>query len=107
MSKKKLNVFKAIADPTRREIIHLLVLATTAMSINQLSDHFDVSRQAVSKHLTVLSEAGLITFSTEGREKFCYPDLKPLKEVHQWVGFYEKFWDQKLDALQHYLDQQQ
>jgi len=106
MSKKRLNVFKAVADPTRREIIHLLILATTALSIHHLADHFEISRQAVAKHLNILEQAGLVIFQQEGREKFCYPDLQPLKEIHQWVVFYEKFWDQKLDALQHYLDHQ-
>jgi len=105
MSKKTNKLFKAIADPTRREIFHVLVLASVALSINQISEHFSISRQGVTKHLKVLESAGLVDIQTEGRERFCFANPKALKEVHDWVSFYERFWDERLDSLSDYLDQ--
>ena len=100
----KQTVFKAIADPTRREIFHLLVMASAALSINEISDHFTISRQGVTKHIRMLNEAGLVNIQPEGRERFCLANPKPLKEVRDWVSFYEKFWEDKLDSLGDYLD---
>jgi len=98
------KIFKAVADPTRRKIFNVLVLASTALSINQISDHFDISRQGVSKHIKLLQEAGLVRMKTQGRERFCYANPKPLKKVRNWVAHYEQFWDQKLRMLQKHLD---
>lgn len=99
------KIFKSIADPTRREIFHLLVLASTALSITQISDHFDISRQGVTKHIRMLQSAGLIDMTQKGREQFCIANAKPLKAIHDWVKFYEHFWDDKLKNLGNYLDQ--
>lgn len=98
------NIFKAIADPTRREIFHALVVASVAMPITQISKQFDISRQGVTKHIKTLEEAGLITINSKGRERFCLADPKPLKMVYDWVGFYDKFWDDVLDRLGNHLD---
>ena len=103
---KNLNkIFKAIADPTRREIFHLLVVASTTLSITQISSHFEMSRQGVTKHLKMLTEAGLINISDQGRERYCQANLQPLKDIHDWLVFYEKFWDDKLSKLENYLNQ--
>ena len=103
---KNLNkLFKAIADPTRREIFHLLVVASTTLSITQISSHFEMSRQGVTKHLKMLTEAGLINISDQGRERYCQANLQPLKDIHDWLVFYEKFWDDKLSKLENYLNQ--
>lgn len=105
MTKSQIHkVFKAIADPTRREIFHVLILASSALSINQLSEHFDISRQGVTKHLKLLQEAQLVQIRNQGREKFCQANPKPLEEIKEWVSFYEKFWDDKLKKLGDYLD---
>lgn len=98
------KTFKAIADPTRREIFHALVVASVAMPITQIAEQFDISRQGVTKHIKTLEEAGLISISSKGRERFCQADSKPLKMVYDWVGFYDKFWNDKLDGLGDYLD---
>lgn len=104
MQDKITQVLKAIADPTRREIFHALVLAATALPITQISNQFDISRQGVTKHIKTLEEAGLVQIITKGRERFCYANAKPLKAVNEWLGFYEKFWDGAIVNLETYLD---
>lgn len=105
MSKKINKIFRSIADPTRREIFHVLVIASSALSITQISEHFEISRQGVTKHIRMLADAGLLEMSGHGREKFCIANPKPLKEISKWLNYYEKFWDDKLDKLGTYLDQ--
>ena len=98
------KILKAIADPTRREIFHGLILATTALSITQISDQFNISRQGVTKHIKTLENAGLVHSSTQGRERYCHADAVPLKEINQWLNAYAQFWDRSLDNLGTYLD---
>lgn len=95
------DVFQAIADPTRREIIHLL--ADQSLSLNMVAEHFDVSRPAISKHVKILMECGLVIIQQQGRERHCRADLRQLKEVSEWVEHYRKFWNHKLDALEAFL----
>jgi len=104
MQDKMTRVLKAIADPTRREIFHVLVVAATALSITQISNQFAISRQGVTKHIKNLEDAGLVQISSKGRERFCYANPRPLKEVNQWLQFYEQFWDGALGKLGTYLD---
>ena len=104
MQDKINRIFKAIADPTRREIFHALVLATSALSITQLSNKFDISRQGVTKNIKTLEEAGLVYIDAQGRERICNANAKPLKEVNKWLKFYEQFWDDSLQDLGGYLD---
>ncbi|WP_299252563.1 metalloregulator ArsR/SmtB family transcription factor [uncultured Aquimarina sp.] len=104
MQDKITKILKAIADPTRREIFHALVLAATALPITQISSQFEMSRQGVTKHLKTLEDAGLVRINSKGRERFCFADTKPLKEVNQWLKFYEQFWDDTLTNLGSYLD---
>lgn len=99
------DVFKAIADPTRREIINLI--AHQSMNLNAVADNFDISRPAVSKHIKILTECGLLVIKQQGRERFCRADLKQLKEVTDWAEQYSKFWTQKLDALDVFLINEQ
>ncbi|WP_416866437.1 MAG: ArsR/SmtB family transcription factor [Imperialibacter sp.] len=104
MSQDRINkVFKAVADPTRREIFHVLMVASTAMSLTQISEQFDISRQGVTKHIKLLEEAGLIKTSESGRERFCEANPTPLKEIKNWMAVYDKFWDDKITALDKYL----
>jgi len=98
------KLFKAIADPTRRDIFHALVVATSALSITQISNQFEITRQGVTKHIKTLEDAGLVYIDTQGRERFCNANAKPLKEVNKWITFYEQFWDDKLDNLSGFLD---
>jgi len=104
MQDKITKLFKAIADPTRREIFHALVLATSALSITQISNQFDISRQGVTKHIKTLEDAGLVYIDSQGRERFCNANPKELQEVKKWIKFYEQFWDDKLQGLGDYLD---
>ena len=98
------KILKAIADPTRREIFHVLVLATTALPISQISNQFDMTRQGVTKHIKNLEQAGLVKIQDKGRERYCTANANPLQLLNQWIGFYEKFWDGTLQNLDSYLD---
>jgi len=95
------DVFQAIADPTRREIINLL--SRQSLNLNAVADNFDISRPAISKHIKILTECGLITIRQEGRERYCDAQLHRLKEVVNWAERYSEFWDKKLSALQSFL----
>lgn len=106
MQDKITRLFKAIADPTRRDIFHALILATSALSITQISTQFDISRQGVTKHIKTLEDAGLVYIDAQGRERFCNANAKPLKEINKWMKFYEQFWDDSLHNLGDYLDKQ-
>lgn len=92
------DVFHAIADPTRREIIDLL--AARALPVNKVAEQFDISRPAVSKHIKILNECGLVVIRSEGRKRFCRADPSKLKEVLEWTVKYRKFWSGRLDALE-------
>ncbi|HMG90349.1 MAG TPA: metalloregulator ArsR/SmtB family transcription factor [Chryseolinea sp.] len=96
------DVFRAIADPTRREIISLI--AKQPLNLNSVAEKFDMSRQAVSLHVKILEECGLITFKQQGRERFCEARLEKLSEVSEWVEQYKQHFEQKLDSLEKYLD---
>ena len=104
MQDKVTTLFKAIADPKRRAIFHALIIATSALSITQIVNKFDISRQGVTKHIKTLEEAGLVSINSKGRERFCYPNAKPLQEINKWLKFYEQFWTDSLDNLGDYLD---
>ncbi|MES2515480.1 MAG: metalloregulator ArsR/SmtB family transcription factor [Bacteroidota bacterium] len=96
------DAFQAIADPTRRAILGLLAIQT--LTLNAVAENFDISRPAISKHVKVLEECGLITIKQQGRERYCEAKLDQLNEVSEWVQQYKQFWEDKLDALQLYLD---
>ena len=104
MQDKITKLFKAIADPTRREIFHALVIATSALSITQISNQFEMTRQGVTKHIKTLEDAGLVHIQSQGRERFCNANPKELQELNKWIKFYEQFWDDKIGELGNYLD---
>ncbi|MFK7763509.1 MAG: ArsR/SmtB family transcription factor [Roseobacter sp.] len=89
--------FRALADPTRRDI--LLLLRHGDMTIAEVAENFDMTRAAVKKHLTVLSDGGLITVRTQGRERINALDPKGIAPVIDWLIFFENFWDDRLGAL--------
>jgi len=95
------DVFQAIADPTRREIIGML--AQKPLKLNSVAEQFDISRPAISKHIKILTQCGLITIRKQGRERICEPNFVQLGEVSQWIRQYEQFWNSKLDALGDFL----
>jgi DNA-binding transcriptional ArsR family regulator len=96
------DVFQAIADPTRRAILGLL--AIHSLTLNAIAENFEISRPAVSKHVKVLEECGLIEINQKGRERFCEARLDKLNEVSAWIDQYRKYWESKLDALELYLE---
>lgn len=95
------DVFQAIADPTRRQIIGML--AREPLNLNMIAEKFDVSRQAVSLHVKILHECGLISVQQQGRERYCKAKLEALNEVSVWIAQYRKYWENKLDSLESYL----
>lgn len=97
------DVFQAIADPNRRAIINLL--SKQKLTLNGVAEQFDVSRPAISKHIKILTQCGLITISQQGRERYCEAQLQKLGEVSVWVDQYRAFWTSKLDALGKFLEQ--
>jgi len=96
------DVFQAIADPTRRQIIDMV--AQQSLNVNAIAEKFKVSRQAVSLHVKILNECGLISIKQQGRERCCEAKLNGLNEVSLWVEQYRKSWETKLDSLELYLD---
>jgi DNA-binding transcriptional ArsR family regulator len=95
------DVFQAIADPTRREIIGLL--ANKTLTLNGVAENFAVSRPAISKHIKILTQCGLVVIRQQGRERYCQVDFNKLKEVSDWVTQYRNFWNQQLDRLGDFL----
>ena len=91
------DVFQAIADPIRREIIGLVSQQT--LNTNQVADHFDISRPAVSKHLKILRACGLLNVQKKGRQRICQAKLDQLGEVALWVQQYQAFWNENLNRL--------
>lgn len=97
------DVFHAIADPTRREILSLLT--ENPLSVNSVAERFRISRPAVSKHVKILKECGLLTIKKKGREHICEPKFDKLQEVSSWVEKYRTFWNEKLDDLERFLQE--
>lgn len=98
----KHDVFQAIADPTRRKLLRLLV--DEEMPVNAISEHFPMSRTAVSKHLHVLSDAGLVKERKVGRETRYRLQPEPLQEIKDWISYYERFWENKLSILKNFVE---
>jgi DNA-binding transcriptional ArsR family regulator len=99
------DVFQAIADPTRRAIIGMI--AEKPLNLITVAENFDMSRQAVTLHIKILTECGLITVKKQGRERYCEAKLDSLNEVSVWIEQYKKFWQSKLDSLENYLAEYQ
>jgi len=91
------DVFQAIADPTRRAIITLIALQ--AMTPNAIAEHFDTSRQAVSKHLRILTECELVKQEYSGREIYYQLNANKIKEVDKWLEQFRKIWENRFNEL--------
>ena len=95
------DIFQAIADPTRRAILSLI--AIQAMTPNALAEHFDTSRQAVSKHVKILTECGLVKHKESGREIYYHFDAAKMKEVDEWIAPFKKIWEDRFSQLDQVL----
>ncbi len=99
------DVFQAIADPVRRDIIKLL--AEEALTINAVAEKFDVSRPAISKHLRILNECGLVEINQKGRERYCQIQPKNLIPAFLWIEQYKSLWEDKIDSFEQHLNRLQ
>ncbi len=102
------DVFQAIADPHRRAILELL--ARQNLTVNGVADHFAISRPAVSKHLKILTECGLVVMQRHGRERYCEVQPDKLNKVTDWLEQYQRMWEQRygrLDELLHELQKKE
>jgi DNA-binding transcriptional ArsR family regulator len=97
------DAYRAIAAPSRRVILDLL--QDGDRSVGELVDLVDISQPAVSQHLRVLQDAGLVQYRREGRNRIYHLNAAPLREVYDWLGHYERFWTEKLNALGDYLEE--
>ena len=97
------DVFQAIADPIRRDIIG--IIARQSLTLNSIAEDFDISRQAVSKHVKILTECGLIIIEQQGRERYCHAKLDKLNDLSMWIEQYRKIWDDRFESLDSVLDQ--
>jgi DNA-binding transcriptional ArsR family regulator len=91
------DIFQAIADPTRRAIITLI--AVQAMTPNAIAEHFDSSRQAISKHLQILTECELVSQKQQGREIYYQLEVNKMKEIDKWLGQFRKIWESRFSQL--------
>ncbi len=91
------DIFQAIADPTRRAIITLIALQ--AMTPNALAEHFDTTRQAVSKHLRILTECELVKQEHQGREIYYTLEINKMKEIDKWLEQFRKIWESRFNQL--------
>ncbi|WP_027091391.1 ArsR/SmtB family transcription factor [Cohnella thermotolerans] len=98
----KHDVFQAIADPTRRSLLRLL--SEGEMPVTAISRHYPMTRTAVSKHLRILADAGLVKERKVGRETRYRMEAEPLQELKRWLAYYERFWENKLAALKRYVE---
>ncbi|MBO6918458.1 MAG: winged helix-turn-helix transcriptional regulator [Rhizobiaceae bacterium] len=92
------GAFRALSDPTRRGI--LMLLSEQDMTIGDVSEHFDITRAAVKKHLNILEEGALISVHISGRERINKLEPLGLKSAVDWLNYFNQFWDEKLSALQ-------
>lgn len=99
------DVFQAISDPTRREIIDLV--AHRSLNLNSIAENFDTSRQAISLHIRILTECGLLVIKKQGRERYCEAQFQKLNEVSEWVEKYRVLWDKRLDKIDGLLNELQ
>jgi len=101
--RQKDAVFRAIADPTRREI--LSILSARRQTVGEIAANFRMSRPAVSKHLRSLRSAGLVTTHKQGTTTICGLNAKPLRAVNDWLQDYQSFWNASLQSLKKYMEE--
>lgn len=99
------QTFAALSDETRREILARLHDGETALS--DIARPFDMSQTAVSKHVRVLSDAGLVTVRKRGRTRYCTLNADPMKDAANWLNSYKQFWEDGFESLSRYLEEEQ
>lgn len=104
MSIPQLDSFQVIADTSRRQMIHLL--SKESLTINSLAENFDISRPAVSKHVAILCDAGFVSVEVKGRERICTLKQQGFNELREWMAYYDRFWNEKINALDKLLNKQ-
>lgn len=97
------DVFQAIADPTRREIISMI--ANQTLNLNAIADGFEVSRSAISQHIKILEECGIVVIEKQGRERICYVQPKKIKEVDDWLAPFKELWENRFNRLDKLLEE--
>ena len=95
------DTFQAIADPNRRAILSLL--AVQKLTLNGVAENFRISRPAISRHIKILRQCGLVVVSKQGRERYCEVRLDKLNEVSDWIEQSRQLWEQRLDRLDEYV----
>lgn len=99
--KKRRDVFQAIADPTRRDILSLI--AQEPLNLNSIAENFEVSRPAISQHIKVLNESGLVVIHKKGRQRFCHIRPQKIKEVDEWLEQFKQLWEDRFSQLDQVL----
>lgn len=102
MKEQTLDAFQVIADPSRRQM--LMMLSKNSMTINSIAENFDMSRPAVSKHIKLMYNAGFISITDIGRERYCTLKQDGFEQVQDFINYFDKFWTTKLKKLQTLLD---
>ncbi len=102
MPEVRRDVFQAIADPTRRRIIELV--AKEAMTLNAIAENFKISRPAISQHIKILNECGIIEIETIGRERYCKVQTQNLIPAFLWLEQYQKQWTTRIDSFEKYVN---
>jgi DNA-binding transcriptional ArsR family regulator len=101
VKQQPVDVFQVIGDPSRRQILRLLL--KDSLTINSVAEHFDMSRPAVSKHIKILHTAGFISIQDIGRERYCVLKKDGFDKLQEWIGYFDNFWNSKLDKLKFIL----
>ncbi len=99
------DVFQAIADPIRRDIIEML--SEQSLTVNEVASRFDISRPAISKHLKLLHECDIIDYDQVGRTRYCVIKPKQLLPAFLWIKQYNQLWEDRLDSFENYLNELQ
>jgi DNA-binding transcriptional ArsR family regulator len=102
MQSQMVDVFKVIADPSRRQMLQLL--SKESLTINSLGENFDMSRPAVSKHVKIMYNAGFISITDIGRERYCTLKREGFNELQDFINYFDKFWTSKLKKLESILN---
>jgi DNA-binding transcriptional ArsR family regulator len=103
MQRQMFDAFQVIADPSRRQM--MMLLSKDSMTINALAENFDMSRPAVSKHIKIMYNAGFISITDIGRERYCTLKQEGFNELQDFIDYFDKFWTTKLKKLQILLDE--
>ncbi len=102
MTAQTFDAFQVIADPSRRQMMQLL--SKDSLTINALAENFDMSRPAVSKHIKIMYNAGFISITDIGRERYCTLKQDGFNELQKFINFFDKFWETKLKKLEYLLN---